>query len=155
MTDFAIVHVTYRPPNPIFREYDHLVMIRKNRPHWQAGKLNMPGGHIEPDEAPVKTAARELFEETGMLAKHMPEMGIIYAGCHTIWVFRAVGISGKPTTKTDEPVELIPSHEIGERGGLVDQNIVLMHGLITNGVSGWSLYQTEHGYELKVPYLHP
>ena len=42
---YVIVHV------PILS--DSILMIRKNRPDWQAGKLNLPGGHIEEDEAPL------------------------------------------------------------------------------------------------------
>lgn len=147
MTAFVIVHVAQRS----FYE-ERLVMIRKNSPDWQAGKLNFPGGHIEKDEFPNVAAARELFEETGLWAKYMPAMGVLYVGEHIIHVFQARGVSGKlEPNKTDEKVELICFSQIGQRDDLVKQNIVIMHGLITNGVSGWTMYQIEHGYELKIP----
>lgn len=43
-----------------------VVLIRKNRPEWQSGKLNGVGGHIEPGEEPVEAMEREFREETGV-----------------------------------------------------------------------------------------
>lgn len=43
-----------------------IVLIRKNRPAWQAGKLNGVGGKIEAGETPEHAMAREFFEETGV-----------------------------------------------------------------------------------------
>jgi 8-oxo-dGTP diphosphatase len=42
-----------------------LVVIHKNRPAWQAGKVNVPGGKVEPGETPLRAISREWFEETG------------------------------------------------------------------------------------------
>lgn len=49
----------------IGREDQRVVMIRKNRPSWQAGFLNGPGGKIELGETPREAMAREFEEETG------------------------------------------------------------------------------------------
>lgn len=43
-----------------------LLLIEKNRPAFQAGKLNGIGGKIEGDETPEKAMAREFKEETGI-----------------------------------------------------------------------------------------
>jgi 8-oxo-dGTP diphosphatase len=44
-----------------------VALIRKNRPQWQAGRLNAIGGHIEPtDECPKFAMRREFEEETGV-----------------------------------------------------------------------------------------
>ncbi|HYE21545.1 MAG TPA: NUDIX domain-containing protein [Tepidisphaeraceae bacterium] len=45
---------------------DRVLLIRKNRPAWQAGKLNGVGGKIEPGETPRQAARREFEEETGL-----------------------------------------------------------------------------------------
>ena len=42
-----------------------IVTIRKNRPRWQDGKLNFPGGKIEPGEIPEFAIHREWKEEVG------------------------------------------------------------------------------------------
>lgn len=44
-----------------------VVMNLKNRPAWQAGKLNGVGGKMEPGESAGRAMAREFFEETGVL----------------------------------------------------------------------------------------
>ena len=40
-----------------------VVLIRKNKPEWQAGKLNGVGGKIEPGEIPGDAMMREFIEE--------------------------------------------------------------------------------------------
>jgi len=42
-------------------------LIRKNRPDWQAGKLNGIGGKIEKGELAFEAMVREFYEETGVL----------------------------------------------------------------------------------------
>jgi len=44
-----------------------VALIQKNRPKWQAGKLNGIGGHVEGDEAFAITQQREFWEETGVV----------------------------------------------------------------------------------------
>jgi 8-oxo-dGTP diphosphatase len=46
-----------------------LLGLRKNT--FQAGTWGLPGGHLEPGESIVEGAARELYEETGLLAGEM------------------------------------------------------------------------------------
>lgn len=43
-----------------------VVLIRKNRPKWQAGFFNLPGGKVEPGESAVEAIQREIEEETGI-----------------------------------------------------------------------------------------
>lgn len=44
---------------------DSVLLIRKKRGHG-AGKINGPGGKLDPEETPVAGAVRETFEETGI-----------------------------------------------------------------------------------------
>lgn len=44
----------------------HVLLIRKNRPKWQAGLLNGVGGHVEPGETLLEAMVREFQEETGI-----------------------------------------------------------------------------------------
>lgn len=44
---------------------EHVALILKARPAWQAGRLNGIGGHIEKNETPLQAMRREFFEETG------------------------------------------------------------------------------------------
>lgn len=43
-----------------------LLMVKKNRPEWQAGKFNGVGGHVEEGETMLEAMAREFYEETGI-----------------------------------------------------------------------------------------
>ena len=45
---------------------DNVLLIEKNRPEWQAGRYNLPGGKIEEGETPEAAAVRELEEEAGI-----------------------------------------------------------------------------------------
>lgn len=50
-----------------FSRYEtSVVMVKKARPDWQAGKLNGVGGKVEPGETPVQAMVREFKEETGL-----------------------------------------------------------------------------------------
>ena len=46
-------------------ELKGVILVKKNRPDWQVGFLNGPGGHIEAGENMFGAMAREFKEETG------------------------------------------------------------------------------------------
>lgn len=44
---------------------DRIALVRKNKPSWQAGRLNGIGGGVDGVETPLDAMSREWFEETG------------------------------------------------------------------------------------------
>lgn len=50
---------------------DNEVLLGKRKNAFQEGSWGLPGGHLELDETILQAAARELLEETGILAKQM------------------------------------------------------------------------------------
>ena len=44
----------------------HVILLRKKRPDWQAGKLNGVGGSVEVGERDWETMQRECMEEVGL-----------------------------------------------------------------------------------------
>lgn len=89
---------------------NQVVLIRKNRPKWQAGFLNAPGGKIEPDESPRHAMSREFAEECG---QEIPEYNWYPLAVLTflrdtetmkLYVFYTRTDDAYIETKTDEPV---------------------------------------------------
>ena len=52
--------------------FEHVLLIEKKRPDWQAGRFNLPGGKIEDGETIHQAASRKLMEETDLNSP--PEM---------------------------------------------------------------------------------
>lgn len=90
-----------------------VVLLRKARPAWQAGRLNGVGGKIEAGESPRDAMVREFREETGLATpgdawRHFATLD---GGDHRVWCFTAsVPFSDRwvsPDERTrDEPVTL-------------------------------------------------
>jgi 8-oxo-dGTP diphosphatase len=70
-------------------ETENVALIKKNRPEWQAGRLNGVGGKIEQDETPFHAMVREFKEETGVLITEW-EQYAVWQGANTeLYYFRA------------------------------------------------------------------
>jgi len=54
-----------------------VILIKKNRPEWQKGRLNGVGGHIEKGESPLFAMTREFEEETGLYVKKDRWTGVV------------------------------------------------------------------------------
>lgn len=86
-------------------EGGRILLIEKKR-GLGAGKVNAPGGRLEPGETPIVAAVRELKEEVGVEASNVREVGQVSfhfvdgydLHCH---VFRADACLGTPI-ETDE-----------------------------------------------------
>lgn len=103
------------------RRGDEVLLIRKKRGHG-AGKINGPGGKIEPGETPLDSACRETREETGI-----QPLGAVQKGAFRFvaldgpqWyghVFLAHRFSGTPCETAEAipfwcPVRALPFHEM-------------------------------------------
>lgn len=86
-----------------------ILLIEKKRGHG-AGKVNGPGGKIDPGETPLEAAVRETQEELGITPHAPRKLGELWFAmsdvpdilCH---VFRSDGFEGEPV-ETDEAVPL-------------------------------------------------
>jgi 8-oxo-dGTP diphosphatase len=93
-----------------------VLLIRKRRPAWQAGKLNGLGGKVEPGETPIEAMRREFREEAGVDVPQWQHVltlsGADDAGTGRRWAghfFRAFGDVDGARPLTDEPLEIHPS----------------------------------------------
>lgn len=60
-------------------------MLRPSEMKFHAGQIALPGGVVEPDEAPYETALRELSEELGVAGQGVQVLGAL----HPIFVFNS------------------------------------------------------------------
>ncbi len=92
----------------IFRG-DEVLLIRKKR-GLGAGKINGPGGKIDPGETPEQCAIREVEEELGVTASDITDAGLLRFqftdGLGLLcYVFRADAFTGIPV-ETNEAIPL-------------------------------------------------
>jgi 8-oxo-dGTP diphosphatase len=86
-----------------------VLLIRKRRPAWQAGKLNGVGGKVEPGETVGEALRREFREEAGLDVADW-RRGVVLTGPD--WrghFFRAFGDIDAARAMTDEPLERHPT----------------------------------------------
>lgn len=99
----------------IFNSEGYMVqLIRKNRPEWQAGRLNGIGGKIEPNENPLEAMVRECREEAGVTINEWDLFTVMEGGDFKVWVFRAFDdVAFKAVrSKTDEIITAHYSNDI-------------------------------------------
>lgn len=94
---------------------ENVVLIRKNKPDWQKGKLNGVGGKVEPleddpdyMERPEDAMYREFKEETGVFVSCLwKEFCLLRSIDFEIWCFYAVDQKSFDEAKTTESEEVV------------------------------------------------
>lgn len=84
-----------------------VALLEKNRPAWQAGKLNGIGGHIEDGETAREAMVREFREEAGIEIKSWELFLVMYCPDAEIYFYRAFvdcDVFNGLKTMTDERV---------------------------------------------------
>lgn len=96
--------------------WQRVLLIRKKRPDWQAGKLNGIGGEIERNETPSAAMTRECMEECGLLIPHKEwTLYVSLQDRRGWWIdfFYAVRDAiGDAQSTTDEDVEVVPTESL-------------------------------------------
>lgn len=94
-----------------------VLLIKKNRPDWQKGKLNGVGGKIEAsDVSPAAAMQREFYEETGIAYGQWEQFATLSGPSAVVHVFRAwSSLLEHAFSKTDEEVgkyftDLLPNN---------------------------------------------
>jgi 8-oxo-dGTP pyrophosphatase MutT (NUDIX family) len=73
----------------LFDNKDNVLLVKKNRPEWQFGRLNGIGGKVEPAEFYKSAMVRESVEEIGFTPEW--ELFSVYKvfGEYILYIFRA------------------------------------------------------------------
>jgi 8-oxo-dGTP diphosphatase len=92
-----------------------VVLIRKARPEWQAGRLNGVGGKLEPGETLGDAMEREFWEETGVAVNWWRPFASLAWEEGVVYFFRAFApaeLLVDCRTVTDEAIELHHVHQL-------------------------------------------
>jgi len=134
-----------------------ILLVLKDRPEWQKGRLNLVGGKIEKGETPGHAAMRELQEEAGLIGIS-PEYGtpIIPKLCGAIkgvdcvvYCF-SVDVNEKIIKPREGETEKVDwySLDVLDDSRLMP-NLRLVVPLLQMGVTDWVI--TDHKSSLGVP----
>lgn len=114
---------------------EHVVLIHKEKPEWQSGKLNGVGGKVEKEDSCIHDSmVREFFEETGVITRnddwtHYATMSFdndVMGGGAEIYVFRMRNNEIKAcSTYEQEVVEIIPLSEVYSRPLMQNLHILI------------------------------
>ncbi len=129
-----------------------VVLIQKNRPAWQAGKMNGVGGKIEIGELPITAMVREFWEETGYTVEEgrwnkFAEIIDDNAYIHFYWAEAQNMPNGESElrmcqTNTDEAVVIRSINDITANNANYIHNLPWLLNMIPSlKVNGHSFYQ--------------
>jgi len=117
------------------REDDNVVLIKNDRPSLGRAIFELPAGTLEPPEAPVACAARELAEETGYKAATLSHLGRFYSSPgmsdELMWAYMATGLEhvGQSLEEDERltvcPVSVAQAFEYVDSGELMDGKSIL------------------------------
>ena len=85
---------------------ENVLLIRKNKPEKQKGRLNGVGGKVEDGETFRMAMEREFKEEAGMDVSSWDETVLLTGEHYEVQFFWAVGDLNKATSMTDEKLEI-------------------------------------------------
>ena len=118
-----------------------VLVVRKNKPDWQVGRLNLVGGKIEDGETPEQAAVRELFEESGLEPVTPPQMmGAIFGSWGTVYCVR-IGVFNRIIEQQageTEEVLWVPWDKLRDDPKLIP-NLRVVIPLMAYGVTGWAI----------------
>lgn len=117
-----------------------ILLVRKNRPKWQLGKLNGVGGKVEENETPYEAVVRECEEECGLLLHNW-----LLVDCFTdnnnyeVFFFTTqAGNIHKAYTKTDEVIEVFEIESLFSDNFGMDIIVYPANVLILDYYKKWS-----------------
>lgn len=129
-----------------------VLLIEKNKPAWQAGKFNLPGGKVEMGETPHAAIIRELKEEADLdiLPDDVSLLGTIEGDGFVVYVMRCIYDSedNEIDSLTDEEVFWMPIYDALRNDKLID-NLRYIIPFCNSNLVGWTLTETDGSYQVQ------
>lgn len=122
-------------------ELDQILVVEKDRPAWQKGRLNLVGGKIEEQENVVDAAIRELEEESGLIPSGTPELfGRIYGNWGTVWCVKVPVEAREIQSREGETENVCWKYwdDLKNDSRLIP-NLKVVISLIRAGIKGWKI----------------
>jgi 8-oxo-dGTP diphosphatase len=134
-----------------------VLLIRKKR-GLGAGKINAPGGKLEPGETALDSAVRETHEELGVTPLQIEDRGILrfqFADGYSLHctVFLASDLAGEPIETAEATPLWFPSGAIPYDEMWEDDRHWLPQVLEGRSVNGWFVFDGERMLEKRVEFL--
>lgn len=122
-----------------------VLIVEKDKPEWQKGRYNLPGGKIEDGETPQEAALRELIEEAGGIqtSSSMPNlMGVIQGSwgkvhCLQVWADPTIPLT--PQESETQNIFWKSWQEIKDDPRLIP-NLRVIIPMMLMGCKGWSVF---------------
>lgn len=133
--EYALIYT--RLPN----QSNRVLVVKKDRPAWQAGRFNLVGGKIEQGETPEQCAVRELLEETGLKPAEGIEpkvIGAIYGSWGTVYCVKVCVFDSeiKPQEGETEEFQWMDWSELKDSPLLIP-NLRVIVPMCMAGVTDW------------------
>lgn len=125
-----------------------VLLIRKKR-GLGTGKINAPGGRLEPSESPLAGAIREMREEVGAIPRQLSWAGrncfqFVDGYSTDVHVFRAAAVEGEPRESAEAAPFLCALEAIPWAEMWTDDALWLPHLLAGRQFSGRWLLEGDH-----------
>ena len=138
---------------PIVSGCKDILLVRKEKPEWQKGKLNLVGGSVEYLEEPKDAAIRELQEESGIVNRNVVECGKIVGKDFTVYCYYCEisrwATTLRPRECEVETVAWYPWDVVKTDRNLIP-NLTVIIPLLRLRVVGWTIIDTDESNAFRI-----
>ncbi len=121
----------------------NVLVVEKHRPDWMAGRVNLIGGKVEPNETAQEATIRECFEETGYVPNKAILMGDIRDNDYLISCMRIEDyhFGPKPRAEETEKPFWCPLSKLNSLN--IMPNLKIIIPLMLNNISYFSIFDED------------